>query len=122
MYLVLEKIGKHDSKNEYDPENQLNALPFLLVIPSSQEGVPTMINRSGPPATGYWDDPIDRLTPAEVNLQFIGYFDWNPYGFKDLQYFRVRIASSLPHPHLVGRDALLETNHARVFFDESQDE
>jgi len=77
-----------------------------------------MINRSGPKATGYWDDPVKQVKPSEVDLRYIGLFDWNSYGFLDCQYYRVRIASFSSQPHLVGSDALLETGYAHVYLDD----
>ncbi len=118
--LVLEKIGLQAFEKEYDREILSKPLEFIHVVPSAEDGVQILINRSGPPATGYWDDPINRVKPLEVDLRFLGYFDWNPYGHLNLQYYRVRIMACLPHPHLVGRDALLETSNARVLFDDKQ--
>jgi len=64
--------------------------------------------------TGYWDDPVNFIKPKEAELQFIACFDWNQMDYIDLRYYRVKIASFDTHPELVGREALIERQHAAV--------
>ena len=47
-------------------------------------------------------------------MQFIAYFDWDQMDYIDLRYYRVKIASFDAHPELVGREALIERQHATV--------
>jgi hypothetical protein len=78
---------------------------------------PIMIAR--PSTSGkYWDDPVNRLRLSGVSLLFIDYFDWDRFGYIDMQYYRVRILSCDEHPHLVGREALLDVHHASVYFED----
>jgi hypothetical protein len=92
-----------------------NAIPFFRVIPSLDRGTPIMIQnpRLGAP-TGYWDDPVNLVKPGQVELLFIAYFDWDQMDFIDLRYYRVKIASFDAHSELVGREALIERQHASI--------
>ena len=112
--LVLDPLAKVSCQEEYFREYPPSEpLSFLRVVPAVSDEVPILINRSG--ASGYWDDPINRVLSSDVDLRFIGYFDWNRYDLRDFQFYLVRIVKSSRHPQLVGRDALLEVHHARVF-------
>ena len=90
-------------------------IPFFQILPSNEHGTPIMIQmpRQGAP-TGYWDDPVNLIKPRKAELQFIAYFDWNQMDYIDLRYYRVKIASFDAHPDLVGREALIERQHAEV--------
>lgn len=93
----------------------VNPIPFFQILPSIAHGTPIMIQkpRRGAP-TGYWDDPVNLVKPREAELQFITYFDWNQMDYIDLRYYRVKIASFDAYPDLVGREALIERQHATV--------
>ena len=109
--LVLIKLGRRGGRLRvgYDP------FPFLRVTPLPGVTVPIMIERPRPgDRNHYWDDPVNRVNAAEVELSFIGYFDWEPYGVMDCRYYHVRITAFATQPHLVGRDALVETTYGRV--------
>jgi len=69
--------------------------------------------RPGAP-TGYWDDPVNLVKPGQVELLFIAYFDWDEMDYIDLRYYRVKIASIDTHSELVGREALIERQHAAI--------
>ena len=96
----------------------LNTLPDPIyeVVPKGPEQVPIMIQR---PREGdrnsYWDDPVKEIKAAKSELQFLDYFDWDHLNYADFQYYRVRIGAFGAHPHLVGREALVQHGHARVF-------
>jgi hypothetical protein len=62
----------------------------------------------------YWDDPVKRLDTAGLSLVFEGFFDWERFGYIDYQYYRVRITQCHEHPHLVGREALVDVHFASV--------
>ncbi len=68
----------------------------------------------------YWDDPVREVKASDVELHFLDYFDWNQMGYVDFQYYRVRIVTFALQPHLVGREALLEHQYARVFTADTQ--
>ena len=94
-----------------------NAIPFFHAVPSVVHGTPIMIQNPRPGApTGYWDDPVKLVKPEQAELLFIAYFDWNQMDYIDLQYYRVRIASFDGHSELVGREALIERQHAAIHF------
>jgi hypothetical protein len=92
-----------------------DAIPFFRVVPTIEHGTPIMIQkpRSGAPR-GYWDDPVNAVKPAEAELIFIAYFDWNEMDYIDLRYYRVKIASFSAHPELIGREALIDRQSAAV--------
>lgn len=108
--VVFDELDEH--RCEIDPGKELVSL--LHVVPEPATGVPIMISRPSADGNKYWDDPVDRVQASEVDLRFIEYFDWDQLGPREFQYYRVRIQSFSTHPHLVGRDALLETRFARV--------
>jgi hypothetical protein len=93
----------------------VNAIPFFQIVPSHMHGTPIMIQKPRPEApTGYWDDPVNLIKPKEAELLFIAHFDWNEMDHIDLRYYRVKIVSFDAHPELVGREALIERQHATV--------
>jgi hypothetical protein len=90
--------------------------PELRVTPAHSGSVPILIHR---PREGdrnvYWDDPVREVSAADANLHFLDFFDWDKMNYIDFQYYRVRIAAFASQPHLVGREALLQHSHAKVF-------
>ncbi len=106
--LVLEKFG------EAFPVDDLfqKPIPFVQVAPST-DSVPIMIASLEP---GCWDDPVNRVRIGQVEMNFIAFFDWNQLDYRDLKYYRVRIARFDTEPHLVGREALIERQYASVFY------
>jgi hypothetical protein len=109
--LVLNKIGKIDSrKTSNDP------WLFIKIEPTSSS-CPMLIGRSDKKGCKNWDNSSVELND-NVDMRFIDYFDWDEFGFIDFQYIRVRILSSEKHSHLIGKEALIETRYARVFFEE----
>jgi hypothetical protein len=111
LALVCEPIGiELEERASFDP------ILSLKVIITSHTEIPVMINRLIP-ASGYWDHHITSLSVSDIDLAFISYFDWDAYNQKDLRYYRVRIVDSKSQPDLIGRDALIETFYADVFWD-----
>jgi hypothetical protein len=93
-----------------------NTIPFFRVVPSLEHGTPILIQSPRPGApTGYWDDPVNLVKPRQAELLFIAYFDWGQMDYIDLRYYRVKIASFDAHTELVGREALIERQHAAIF-------
>src|SRR5262249_35210292 len=87
------------------------------VVPNSFR-IPIMIRkpREGEQRhTNYWDDPVKEIKSGEAELHFVDYFDWNPIDHNDFQYYRVGIAAFPSQPHLVGREALVQHLHGKVF-------
>jgi len=114
--IVLRELGKPN----YRREDCQQELTFLRVVPVC-EGVPIMVNRPSSDGNKYWDDPVDNAGP-DADLRFIDFFDWDQLGFMNLQFYHVKIFHFPKFPHLVGREALLDTQYARVFLDESSDD
>jgi hypothetical protein len=111
--LVLRRIGCGETEISNEQDAEPNPLDFLYVVPSGLRFT-AFINRTTP-ACGYWDDPIDVLLPTEAEMRLIGYFDFDPFGRRDLEYYRVRIVASAKYPQIEGRDALVRVNETRVF-------
>ncbi len=108
--MVLRPLGMSGFKRTSDAD----PYPFLLLKPVA-DPVAVMVNR--PSKEGrYWDEPVNRLAASGLAMQFISYFDWDQFGYIDLQYYRVRITRCDEHQHLVGREALVDVHHAGVEF------
>ena len=115
--LILDPLGVTDRR--LPPESAFSPSPLTCfeVMPSAAPGVPIMINRASP-RTGYWDDPVTRVSPGDVRMQFVRFFDWDQLGLRDFQYAEVVIVESAVHPGLVGRYALMECHYAIFTFSE----
>jgi hypothetical protein len=110
--LVLKRLGKATFARKSDDE----PYPFLSLKPIVGT-FPIMVER--PSANGkYWDDPVGRLDSKSVVLLFIGFYDWDKFGYIDLQYYRAKITGCEEHPEIVGREGLVDVHHARVILDE----
>jgi len=109
--LVLRPIGMQD----YRKASVRDPYPFLRLAPKS-DPVPIMINRPSQDGNMYWDDPVGRLGANGLCLLFVDFFDWDDFGFIDLQYYRARIATCPEHPQVEGREGLLDVHHAGVEF------
>ena len=94
----------------------VNPITFLRVVPVLADS-PVMINRDAGAHAGYWDAPVNRIGP-DTDLRLIDYFDWDNSTYRDFRYYHARITGFPAHPELVGHDALIETLHAKVFFDQ----
>lgn len=89
---------------------------YLRITPISPHGTPIMINRTGDSGCGYWDDPVNRVKPDEVDLRFLEFFDFaESQDFRDWRYYLVRIKGFPTQLHLEGRDALIDASDVRVF-------
>jgi hypothetical protein len=89
--------------------------PDIPGLGQPKRRTPIMIQNPRPGTTsGYWDDPINLIKPKQAELLFIAYFDWNQMDYIDLRYYRVKIVCFDAHPELVGREALIERQHATV--------
>jgi hypothetical protein len=85
----------------------------IRIVPNIASGCPILIRRPRPGTNNaYWDDPVNVVTPAEADLRFVGYFDFDVCGRRDLRYFEVKILRFDSHPELLGRQALVEINDA----------
>lgn len=109
--LVLGKLGR-----EWPRDDIFRLpIPFLKVVPSIQSA-PIMIQNPRPDRpSGYWDHPLNRLSPGDAQLQFLKYFDWNRLDYVDFRYYQVKIESFGANAELPGREALIERQHAVVY-------
>src|SRR6267143_2163773 len=101
--IVLRPIGEYGFRRQSagDP------YPFLRVTPTV-DPVPIMINRPSKDRNKYWDEPVLKLGLRGLELLFINYFDWDSFGYIDLQYYRGKIVRSEEQPQVNGREALLD--------------
>jgi hypothetical protein len=77
--------------------------------------VPILIQNPRPIApSGYWDHPLKWISPAEAEMHFLGYFDWNRMDYADFRYYCVKIARFDAKSELVGREALIDRKDAGV--------
>jgi hypothetical protein len=107
---VLTPLGVESERpNEGEPHT------FLTVHPKSPD-VPVRVRRPSADGNRYWDDPVNRLRAKGLVLSFVEFYDFDEFGFIDLQFFLVRVEACEEHPHLVGRDALVEVRHGMVEF------
>jgi hypothetical protein len=109
--LVLAKLDR-----EWPLQNIFrDSIPFFRIVPTIGHGTPILIQKPRPGApTGYWDDAVNLVKPGEATLFFISYFDWNQMDYIDLRYYRAKIANFDGHAELVGREALIERQHAAI--------
>jgi hypothetical protein len=102
--------------------NSLPPAPVFHIVPLDPGPVPVMIER---PRAGdrnhYWDDPVNKIGSGEAALHFVDYFDWDLMNYADLQFYRVRIHAFPEQPHLIGREALIDHLHAKVFVNLADD-
>lgn len=95
-----------------------DAVPMnKFLIEPSGAAMPAMISRDTP-TSGYWDHPINTILPGEAKLAFREYFDWDQHGLIDLRYYRVTVIGSSRYPEIQGHDALIETIHAKITYQE----
>jgi hypothetical protein len=97
------------------PRSAVELNRFLLE--PSGAGLSAMISRDRP-ASGYWDHVVDTLLPGEAVLAFREYFDWDQHGLIDFRYYRASILESSRYPDLKGHEALIETIHAKIIYNE----
>ena len=57
------------------------------------------------------DDPVKQVKVDGLSLAWVDFFDWDLFGYIDLQYHLVRIEACSEHPHIVGRAALIEAQY-----------
>jgi hypothetical protein len=113
-------LRPHDAVDALTGPASLEASPpttVLRVIPAHDTGTAILINRSTP-KSGYWDDPINRITASDAMLRFVQFFDWDEMEARDFQYVEAVIEASVTHPHLVGRHALIEVRYARFVLEQ----
>jgi hypothetical protein len=122
--LVVEPVGlaaASEAQHMLSPSRSSvpRVLRWLHVVPRETPiGVPIMINRDPRQSDGYWDYPIARIVPADVNLRFVRWFDFDELAFRDFRYYLVRVESAADGD-IVGRAALIECEYCVVFLDES---
>lgn len=112
--LILNPLGAYNYKKSvpYKPSH----IPIeCLVVTPLEPSAPIYINREVK-HSGYCDYPIDFIRPIDVKLNFIDCFDFDIYSVRDFEYYLVRIVDSSLDVNLIGRDALIEPKHVKVYY------
>jgi hypothetical protein len=108
--IVLAKLGQ-----EWPIQNIFRTpIPFLRVVPSIPSAPIMIQNPRVDKPTGYWDHPVNRVSPDSAELHFLAYFDWNRPDYVDFRYYLVKIQRFGSETDLAGREALIERQHAEV--------
>lgn len=117
--LVLNPMGCLSLKKSSSYERSPIPLPCLSVVPSSELGSASIhINTEKEKASGYWNYPFDTIKSTDVALCFIDCFDFDKLGYKNLEYYMVRIVDSSKNSDIIGRNALIRANCTQIFFEE----
>jgi hypothetical protein len=83
--------------------------PFLSI---AIDGVRTPIHISAGEGTGRWDQEPHLAYAGDFEFHLIRLWNWYDQGFRDYNYYYVRISSSSKYSHLVGREALIPVSEA----------
>ena len=110
------EVFDHELAPEYAAEPSV--LPGFRIVPAAKDGTPIFINRDLP-RSGYWDHPVSRVRPDEVELHLLRFFDFDQLGYRDFRYFEVVVYASTKYPDIIGRAALIEVEHAKVLLDKA---
>ena len=120
--IILNPIGCESYKKTILTKPNFKILKFFTVVPSCESGLPIHINReNGKNKQSYWDHPVNFIKPEDVEMKFIDFFDFDKYGFRDFEFYFVNIISSSTNKDLIGRNALIKCNYAKILFNEKGD-
>jgi hypothetical protein len=119
--LVIEDIVDSDDALR----RQLIAKPWELLRVYLQPGLETIRMIVSDPISGLnrsWNSPEIVKVPEEFDFGFIEFFEWNRYGYTNFPLIRATIDHRSKMPALNGREALIESSHARFFLLTTQGE
>jgi hypothetical protein len=111
--LVLCPIEKTNYQKTASYESIKETLPFISIVPKGE--VPILINREKNNSMGYWDYPMKSINPSDAEMLFVDYFDFDKLGYRDFEYYQVRIIASNECPDLIDRDALIAPQYVNLF-------
>ncbi|MCU7812573.1 MAG: hypothetical protein KZQ77_15300 [Candidatus Thiodiazotropha sp. (ex Notomyrtea botanica)] len=95
-------------------DDNANYLSEYRIYKEGDGKLPLMVNREIPPS-GYWDHPVDWISPEHDNdIRPICFFDFDLLGWRDLEYLRVKVLKCQSNPEIEGREALIECKHVSV--------
>lgn len=114
--LVLRPLGLSGMRMSPEYMAKPEALPGFRVVPGIEHGTPILINRDLP-RSGYWDHPVNRVRPGNVELHLVRFFDFDVLGDREYRYLEVLVHASATYPGVVGRVALIEFGHAKVMLE-----
>jgi hypothetical protein len=109
--IVLREIGRESTRFRFGWIDS-PVLDFLRVV--ARPNTEILVNRESAHAGNQYWDGLPKHVPAEIDLRFKDYFDWDVIGYRDLAYYLTRIVACAAYPEIVGRDALVRVMNCRV--------
>jgi hypothetical protein len=95
-------------------------IPWLRVVPrTGLDRIPVMFGEATTDSSIKWSLPTELVIDSALILCFVEFFEWDRYGYVSYPYYRARIFG-YTDPTLLGRELLIETINARVFFTDSE--
>ncbi len=114
--MILQPYGWPDYRKSSSYEEFPGPVPCIHILPVAEDNIPILINRDVK-SGGYWDYSADNICKSDVDLRFIDIFDFDVQGSRDFEYYRVRIVGTKNDMSLIGRDALIRVDAAKVLID-----
>lgn len=115
--LVMNPIGYTKQKKSPGYAKFPEPILCLQVVPTcALDSSLFLVNRENMKASGYWDHPITSIQPQDIDLRFIDFFDFDKLGYKECEYYLVRIADSFQCKNIIGRQALVKAHFVRILF------
>lgn len=111
--LVLINLQKDINTLEY----RTRPISYLIIRP--REGAQHLGFRIGEKrgnSTTMWNVATSVEFRQGTELEFIGLFEWDSYGFVSYSYVKVHISRCPAKPDIEGKDALIEISEAQFFF------
>jgi hypothetical protein len=109
--IVLDHLQRDFQVNQFGQQ----PLSFLEIVPpEGAEMLPMMVSDPIVGPNRSWNPVTFQKVDAKTKLAFIGFFDWNEYGYVSFPYYRVQVAHFPAHPGYEGREALVEASRSRV--------
>ncbi|UWZ86823.1 hypothetical protein [Occallatibacter riparius] len=96
--------------------------PALKVVPKHRSRL--LVKALGSQGkANYWGEGGDLyVSPDDITLSFIDYYDFSNISLRDFQYYRCKILRFPSHSDYEGREALLQAMDGGVFHDEEHDD
>ena len=93
--------------HELEPAGMDQPHPHIFLAIRGGGGASVHINRDKHATSGYWDHPTNTIVPGEVEMQFVGFFDFDKMRSIDFHYVMVHLFNAVD-ADLNGRTALIE--------------
>jgi hypothetical protein len=94
-------------------------IPYLRIVP--QDRIIEMLVQDEIASNAFASTAV-RFQTDQIDLRFIGYFDWETQVQRDWQYYRAHILRYPAQPELEGKTTFLEVRDCTVVFLETDEE